>query len=102
MPSIFDNLPEKEDTKPVKKLVTEAEIEGFFWPLDRWFIERILIIVSGGITIFSCFLAIVFTNLFLLLPAMFWASGQIIFAMTGFSITVKALQAMGVRQNSIQ
>ncbi|QQS59524.1 hypothetical protein IPN35_01370 [Candidatus Peregrinibacteria bacterium] len=82
----------------VEKKATEP-IEGFDWPLDKWYIERFLFLISGATNFIFIFLGIVFHPAFYLV-LMFFGAMQILFALTGFSMTVKLLSSFGIKQKS--
>ncbi len=98
--SVFDENNTTNSSAPTSFDISAipAGREGFDWPVDRWFIERILFMFSGSLITFSIFLYIVTGSGFFLLITMTLGVLQGIFALTGFSILVKALLALGIRQ----
>lgn len=83
----------------IEKKATEP-IEGFDWPLDKWYIERFLFLISGAINTLCVFFAIAFNSYFFVFIPMLFGAMQILFALTGFSITVKLLSSFGIKQKS--
>lgn len=75
-----------------------ASKEGFDWPTDIWYIERILFLYGGVMTAVGVFLFIVTRFAFFLLIPITIGTLQGIFAITGFSILVKILLTIGFRQ----
>ncbi len=99
--SVFDeaNSETRTPKAPPESFVTATQ-EGFDWPLDSWYIERILFLSSGAMSALGVFLFIVsFQMVFLLIPMIIGVM-QAIFALTGFSIGVKVLLRFGFRQRS--
>lgn len=98
--SVFDEQPSQSPATPKNFDISSvpADREGFDWPTDKWFIERIMFLYAGGMTTFCIFLFIVTGAAFFLLIPMAIGVLQCIFAMTGFSILVKVLLALGIRQ----
>ena len=98
--SVFDEKPSeaKEEGKVKLGGVLDSKTEGFDWPLDHWYIERILYMYSGIMNVLGVFLSFLFGNpVFLLIPMTIGVL-QAVFAMTGFSLAVKVLLALGFHQ----
>lgn len=104
--SVFDEALEKADgvantvAKKLKDKTTgpkDAE-GGLDWPLDQWYIERIIVLTYGVLTIFSVFLFFVFLKSIFLLVPMLVGAAQILFAMTGIDIVTKICISFGVKQ----
>ena len=98
--SVFDDKPSDPQDESKVKLsgMLDSKTEGFDWPLDHWYIERILYMYSGIMNVVGVFLSFLFANpVFLLIPMTIGVL-QAVFAMTGFSIAVKVLLALGFHQ----
>ncbi len=92
--SIFDDVSPKKKEKE-----TRASFEqGLEWPLDQWYIERILFLVYGGITMFSIFLYFVSFNTVFLILAMVSGIAQILFGYLGIDIFIKILVKLGFKE----
>ncbi len=82
----------------MKKKRKSGEDSGLEWPLDQWYIERMLFVIYGGATTFLIFLSVLFGSLFLLILAMFMGMAQLLFALKGIDIFVKILSSMGMKE----
>jgi hypothetical protein len=92
-------LHEIASIKPPK---LEKNIEGFYWPTETWFIERVLFAMYGVLEVVLLFFFFVTKAPFFLLIPMMMGVAQAVFALTGFSIVIRLLMAFGLKQNRIE
>ena len=63
---------------------------------DKWYLERIIWLIAGTVTLISAFLAYFVSPYWLILTA-FVGINLIIFALTGFCIMANILVKLGVK-----
>jgi hypothetical protein len=85
--------------KKIARKKDDPYANGLDWPLDQWYIERVLFFIYGGITIFSIFLSFVFpgSSIFLII-GMLGGTAQVLFAYLGIDIFVKLLSSFGLKE----
>lgn len=86
----------------IKAPKIEKNIEGFYWPTETWFIERILFTIYGVLEVVLLFFFFVTKAPFFLLIPMMMGVAQAVFAITGFSIVIRLLMAFGFKQNRLE